>query len=45
MVKLHLYMLMSRMKRTSRLASTENWHGKATFVYADVTNEEDVKVS
>ena len=45
MVKIHLYMLMSRMKRTSRLVSTENWHGKATFVNTDVTKEEDVKVS
>ena len=34
---------MSRMKRTSRLVSTENWHGKATFVNTDVTKEEDVK--
>ena len=33
------------MKRTSRLVSTENWHGKATFVNTDVTKEEDVKVS
>ena len=36
---------MSQRKRTSRLVSTENWHGKDTFVYADVTKEEDVKVS
>ena len=47
---------MSQRKRTSRLVSTENWHGKEhmvsenwhgkdTFVYADVTKEEDVKVS
>jgi hypothetical protein len=33
------------MKRTSRLVSTENWHGKATFVNADVTDEEDIRVS
>ena len=26
------------MKRTSRLVSAENWHGKATFVNTDVTN-------
>ena len=37
-------MLMSQRKRTSRLVSTENWHGKATFVNTDVTKEEDVKV-
>jgi hypothetical protein len=36
---------MSQRKRTSRLVSTENWHGKATFVNADVTDEEDIKVS
>ena len=45
MVRIHLYMLMSWMKMTSRLASTENWHGKDTFVYGDVTREDDVKVS
>ena len=25
-------MLVSQRKRTSRLVSTDNWHGKATFV-------------
>jgi hypothetical protein len=44
-ISIHLYMLMTRMKRTSRLVSTEKWHGKASFVYADVMDEEDVKIS
>ena len=34
---------MSQRKRTSRLVSTENWHGKATFVNADVTEEKRTK--
>ena len=45
MVRIHLYMLMSQGKRTSMLVSTENGYGKDTFVYADVMDEDDVKVS